>query len=140
MKSKLQALLALTPEERRTLGLAWAYLLVSDLALRILPLPRVERLLARLSAGRREPPGLSPERLAQLTGIAVRHHLWPMVCLPQSLALQALLRRQGLSSELRIGVKRAGGTIHAHAWVEHAGSPLGEPAPYLPLVKGRSAG
>ena len=139
MKSKLHAFLALTPEERRALGLAWAYLLLSDLALRILPLPRAERLLARLSAGRRE-SGLSPERLAQLTGIAARHHLRKMVCLPQSLALQALLRRQGLSSELRLGVRRDGGTVHAHAWVEHAGSPLGEPAPYLPLAKGRSAG
>ena len=139
MKSKLRALLALTPDERRALGLAWAYLLISDLALRILPLPRVERVLARLSAGRRE-PGLTPARLAQLTGIAARHHLLPMVCLPQSLALQALLRRQGLSSELRIGVRRAGGTLHAHAWVEHAGSPLGETVPYLPLAKGGSAG
>lgn len=59
-----------------------------------------------------------------------------MVCLPQSLALQALLRRQGLSAELRIGVRRADGKLQAHAWVEHAGSPLGETAPYLPL--GRS--
>lgn len=39
MKSRLRKLLALTPEERRALALAWAYLLVSDLALRILPLP-----------------------------------------------------------------------------------------------------
>ncbi|MFL6291666.1 MAG: lasso peptide biosynthesis B2 protein [Thermoanaerobaculia bacterium] len=135
MKSRLRKLLALTREERRALALAWAYLLVSDLALRILPLPRVERLLSRLSTRRRE-PGLSPGRLAQLTGIAARHHLRPMVCLPQSLALQALLRRQGLSAELRIGVRRAGGKLQAHAWVEHAGSPLGETAPYLPL--GRS--
>ena len=139
MKGKLHALLALTPAERRTLGLAWAYLLAADLALRVLPLPRVERLLARLSAGRPK-PGPAPARLAQLTGIAARHHLLPMVCLPQSLALQALLRRQGLSSELRIGVSRAGGTVHAHAWVEHAGSPLGDPVPYLPLARGRSAG
>ncbi|MFL6199434.1 MAG: lasso peptide biosynthesis B2 protein [Thermoanaerobaculia bacterium] len=135
MKSRLRKLLALTREERRALALAWAYLLVSDLALRILPLPRVERLLSRLSTRRRE-PGLSPGRLAQLTGIAARHHLRPMVCLPQSLALQALLRRQGLSAELRIGVRRADGKLQAHAWVEHAGSPLGETAPYLPL--GRS--
>lgn len=135
MKSRLRKLLALTREERRALALAWAYLLVSDLALRILPLPRVERLLSRLSTRRRE-PGLSPGRLAQLTGIAARHHLRPMVCLPQSLALQALLRRQGLSAELRIGVRRAGGKLQAHAWVEHAGSPLGETVPYLPL--GRS--
>jgi len=139
MKSRLRALLALTPEERRALALAWAYLLVSDLALRILPLPRVERLLSRLST-RRPEPGLSPGRLAQLTGIAARHHLRPMACLPQSLALQALLRRQGLPCELKIGVRRAGGELQAHAWVEHAGAPLGEPMPYLPLARPRSAG
>jgi hypothetical protein len=139
MKSKLHAVLAMTPEERRALALAWAYLLLADLALRFLPLPKVERLLSRLSAGRRE-PGLSPERLVQITGIAARHHLRPMVCLPQSLALLALLRRQGLRAELRIGVRRGAGTLHAHAWVEHAGSLLGEAVPYLPLVKARSAG
>jgi hypothetical protein len=139
MKGRLHALLALTPEERRALALAWAYLLLSDLALRILPLPRVERLLSRLSTSRPE-SGLSPGRLAQLTGIAASHHFWQMVCLPQSLALQALLHRQGLGAELKIGVRRDGGKVHAHAWVEHAGAPVGEPMPYLPLAKPGSAG
>ena len=48
-------------------------------------------------------------------------------CLSQSLVLQWLLWRQGILTDLRIGVHKRDG-FHAHAWVEYDGYPLGEGA------------
>jgi hypothetical protein len=54
---------------------------------------------------------------------------WPgSRCLDQSLALASLLRERGIDARLLIGAARGGEGIEAHAWVEIAGEPLGEPA------------
>lgn len=141
MKAELKAWKALDREERGGFARAWSYLLLADLALRLLPVPRVESLMRRL--GGRSRKEADPCRLARLVGAASRHHLWTMTCLPRSLALQALLRRHGIEADLRIGVRREGGELQAHAWVEQAGSPVGEPADvelrFQPLASGRSA-
>lgn len=47
-------------------------------------------------------------------------------CLKKSLVLWWLLRRQGISSELRIGVQRLEGKFSAHAWVECDGVVLND--------------
>lgn len=141
MRTELQAWRALPREDRASLVRAWVYLLVADLALRFLPVPRVGALLRRL--GRRSRGEVDAGRLAGLVGAASRHHLWPMTCLPRSLVLQALLRRHGIETELRIGVRRQAGELRAHAWVEEAGHPVGEPPDvelrFQPLAKAGKA-
>ena len=141
MKAELKAWRALEREDRAGFARAWAYLLAADLALRVLPVPRVEALLRRLGGRSRKEADTC--RLARLVGAASRHHLWPMTCLPRSIALQALLRRHGIEADLRIGVRREDGELRAHAWVEQSGSPVGEPADvelrFQPLSTGRSA-
>lgn len=141
MKAELKAWRALEREDRGSFVRAWTYLLLADLSLRVLPVTRVEALMRRL--GGRSRSAAEPCRLARLVGAAARHHLWSMTCLPRSLALQALLRRHGIEADLRIGVRREGGELQAHAWVERAGSPVGEPADvelrFQPLAPGRSA-
>lgn len=124
MRAELRAWRALPREERRGFARAWACLLVTDLALFVLPVPRVAALL-RFVPGKPS-PALAPARLAELVEAAGRHHYRRMTCLTRSLALQALLRRQGVEADLRIGVRREDGRLQAHAWVEHAGVPLGE--------------
>ncbi|MFN8445026.1 MAG: lasso peptide biosynthesis B2 protein [Caldilineaceae bacterium] len=49
-------------------------------------------------------------------------------CLSQSLTLCWLLRRQGIPTELRIGVRRQAGKFEAHAWLEYNGQPIKEVA------------
>jgi hypothetical protein len=141
MRAELRAWRALPREERRGFVRAWTWLLFADLALFLLPVPRAAALL-RLFPGRRK-TGIPPERLARLVESAGRHHYRRMTCLTRSVALQALLRRQGVEAELRIGVRREDGRLHAHAWVEHAGVPLGEPegveSTFLPLGAGGGA-
>lgn len=49
-------------------------------------------------------------------------------CLKKSLVLWGLLGRQGINSELRIGVRREEGNFQAHAWVESGGVVLNDTA------------
>lgn len=126
--------------EIRILGRAWGYLLLAYVALRFLPVRRVQALLERLSrsAGRE----ISSARLARLVDTAARCYPRPMSCLPRSLVLEALLRRHGVEADLRIGVRRENGKLRAHAWIEDAGQPVGEPADirrrFKPLVDARN--
>lgn len=67
------------------------------------------------------------ESLARLAQIAGRRAPLSATCLPQALAVHALLRRLGLDPVLRIGVRKAEDRFEAHAWVELAGWPLAQP-------------
>lgn len=49
---------------------------------------------------------------------AARHHVILARCLHKSLTLHAWLRKEGLPSQLRIGVRKDGGQLQAHAWIE----------------------
>ena len=42
-------------------------------------------------------------------------------CLAQSIVVQRLLRREGVETAIRIGVRKHDGGIAAHAWVEYQG-------------------
>ncbi len=65
-------------------------------------------------------------KTTQMVKIAVRYsRLWTN-CLKQSLVLWALLRGQGVASEIRIGVKLHQGQFTAHAWVEYDGIVLND--------------
>jgi hypothetical protein len=58
---------------------------------------------------------------------AARHSPGRPTCLEESLALWWLLGRQGIASELRIGVRKRGDKFEAHAWVERDRIALNEP-------------
>ena len=128
---KLAKLRQLPAGEIALLARAWLYLLAAKMALHSLSFPRVQR----LAAGEvKEPVEMDPvrrdeciARTQRLQRIAAGHHLTTMTCLPRALALQRLLGDQGIGTELKIGVRREGETISAHAWVELEGMTLGEP-------------
>jgi hypothetical protein len=150
----------LPPQDRRSLLQALALLPLTALALRWLGLRRWQTLLARwvpadgpaAESHRREgeapaEPALAAQALARLVEAAGRYGLCRGTCLQRSLVLWWLLRRRGLDGELRIGVRRVGGRLAAHAWVECGGLALDAPAdarepfvpfdgPILPLPRG----
>jgi transglutaminase superfamily protein len=64
---------------------------------------------------------------AHMVNAADRHGLVHPSCLVKSLTLWWLLGRQGITSELRVGVRKEGGNLEAHAWVEREGIALNEP-------------
>src|SRR6266478_3930976 len=64
---------------------------------------------------------------AHIVNAADRHGLVHPSCLAKSLTLWWLLGRQGISSHLRIGIRKENEEFEAHAWVEHDGVALNEP-------------
>jgi hypothetical protein len=63
---------------------------------------------------------------ARMVRAAARHGVGKPSCLEESLVLMHLLRRQGIASQLRIGVKKNVAKFEAHAWVECDGVALNE--------------
>jgi len=64
---------------------------------------------------------------AHIVNAADRHGLVHPSCLAKSLTLWCLLGRQGISSHLRIGIRKENEKFEAHAWVERHGAALNEP-------------
>jgi hypothetical protein len=83
-----------------------------------------------LSTSSKEDDSSVPGRVdltVRMVRAAVRHSVGHPTCLEESLALWWLLGRQGIASELRIGVRKHHEKFEAHAWVERAGTALNEP-------------
>ncbi len=47
-------------------------------------------------------------------------------CLTRSLALQAILRKRGVLTDLRVGVRKESGLMEGHAWLEYQDLPINE--------------
>jgi hypothetical protein len=102
------------------------------LAIRLFSFRRTQMAFRRaLSVGKISRQNSDP-RLVQQTSRMVRaaadHGPFHGNCLHQSLALWWLLRRQGIDSELRIGVRKSGARFEAHAWIEWRGRALNQRA------------
>lgn len=62
--------------------------------------------------------GVDRQRIAWLVEVADRYAPGRSSCLRQAAALEWLLRRQGIATNLRIGVALEGGNLMAHSWLE----------------------
>lgn len=127
-------LAALSPERRllvvKSLGLVSA----TRLALSLAPFGRLRTLLRRLE----RPPTTDrpPEDELAWAVSRVSRYVPGATCLTQALALQAWLVHHGYRPDLRIGVTKEDGRLHAHAWVESEGRTLiggSEAARFAPL-------
>jgi hypothetical protein len=63
---------------------------------------------------------------AQMVRAAANHGIGNPTCLEVSLALWWLLARQGIASDLRVGIRKDGEKFEAHAWIECGGASLTE--------------
>ncbi|QQS54709.1 MAG: lasso peptide biosynthesis B2 protein [Candidatus Competibacteraceae bacterium] len=118
--------------ERGLLLRAWWMLHGIALALRWVSFQRVYGFLGRRVGT--TPPAVGDEmQLADqaraLTRLVQGAAVWSLhrpTCLHRSLTLWWLLGRQGIVSELRIGVRMEQGRFEAHAWVEYKGVALND--------------
>jgi hypothetical protein len=109
--------------ERQLLVEAWLRLTMAAIALRFLGFRRL--IGGTAPAVKPATNTLDPsviQRRATSIERAARHLFLPAMCLPRSIALHQWLRRDGIASELRIGVRKLGSGMAAHAWVEVNGS------------------
>lgn len=134
--SRLRRAAALPAAERGALARAQAALLAAQLRVWTRPAGRLVRLgpaPADASADAHRPPPRphpapsSPQALARAVDRAARGGLFRPACLVRALALHRLLARAGVAgARIRVGVRPEGARLHAHAWVEVDGAPLGE--------------
>lgn len=125
----LSRFLALTGAERRIALESAALMTLTAASLRLFGLRRVYHWMGRRRP-RRKPAQAGPDdTFARLAEAGVRRAARPLpyaTCLPQSLTLWWLLRRHGIQSELRLGVRKEGEEFKAHAWVEVDGVALND--------------
>jgi hypothetical protein len=71
---------------------------------------------------RRLPDDPRARAIAHLLARAERRLPWHCTCLVTALAARAMLRRRGIASVMRFGLRRGGdGALTAHAWLEAGG-------------------
>lgn len=102
---------------------AWIVLILVRIGLWCLPFPRLLKLVAFLSGKRPvdRPPSADADDIAWAVNAASRFVPKP-TCFTRALALNALLSRHGLASQIKIGIaKDANGGLKSHAWVEYDG-------------------
>jgi hypothetical protein len=136
----LRGIRSIAPHNRREYLLVLALTAVVEVMLRVMPLPRIARMLgvgfdhrATIAEGTDRPslPDWAHRRL-RVVGRVLRR--WPVdgECLRESLVAGQRLRR--LDPVLRIGVAKVDGALTAHAWLEIAGRSLDPRAStYVPL-------
>jgi hypothetical protein len=96
------------------------------LALRVVGLRRLQEWLHTPATAESNPDPIQAKRLARLVNRAAQQPLVPATCLSRSLLLQWFLKRQGIASQLRIGIDKTTSEFKAHAWVECAGAPVND--------------
>lgn len=129
MADKLAKLRASKARDLRILFLASVLLPAIALGLRVFGFRRVQAVLARWSPAAAigadsETVFVRATEVARLVAAACRYGLYRARCLPISLTLGWLLQREGISTDLRLGVRKADARLEAHAWIEHRGVPL----------------
>lgn len=120
--------LKLTWRERTLFCAAAAMLPATAVALRVVGF-RPLRAIVGSHAAERDRPADEREQMrvletTHMVAAAAHYSPYRAGCLPQSLVLQWLLRRQGIATELRFGVRKTGPALEAHAWLEYRGAPL----------------
>ncbi len=128
----------------RSLSLAEVWFLVEataavvafDLALRLFSSKTCLAVFESKGGSHQKQEGADLQRMVWLVELADRYAPGRSSCLRQSAALAWLLRRRGITTNLRIGVAREEGNILAHSWLESGEGKLfglSETDKYVPL-------
>lgn len=116
---------SLSARDRRSFLQALLVVGVVRLALWVVPFRRVRAWSERTRPSHRARAGEIGE--ARRLGRAVERAggtIPAATCLVQAVAAEVMLRRAGLPVEVRIGVRRNGGELTAHAWAVSDGVPV----------------
>ncbi|MGM9424862.1 lasso peptide biosynthesis B2 protein [Hydrogenophaga sp. MI9] len=113
-----------TADQWLTLAAAWWALPLCWFSLRRHGLARLHQRLRPTQGWLVAPDTLAP--LGRAVNAAARISPFPSTCLSRSLVLMGWLTRRGIHSDLRIGVQLQQGQLHAHAWLEHQGTPIND--------------
>ena len=131
--NKLYRFRKLQHREQKILLAAVIELPLMAFVLKLMGFRRVQNILLRFGARKpRNRIGGAPastveaQNIEKLVSAAVNEGIYRANCLERSLTLWWLLRREGISSQLKIGVRKAKDKLEAHAWIEVNGSVLND--------------
>ncbi len=106
---------------------------LTALTLWLLGFTRTQSMLATLAPidkhsrpGQKQATVYQAHVTAKMVTVAAQRGPFRASCLPQSLVLWWLLRRQKIQSDLRIGVRKGSNHFEAHAWVELSNTVLND--------------
>ncbi len=130
---------AITFSDAKVLIQAWFLLGLVDLGLRCLPFGVLRKGLDWRLMGPPSPnPDFDPrsiERLRRWVDAAANRHWTEMTCLRRALVLRRLLAGRGVASDLRLGVRREGESLTAHAWLDCGGRIVGAMPDGFPVLE-----
>jgi hypothetical protein len=122
LRHNFRQFLGLSSNQRSLLLRGLLYLPLAWLLLRTVGFSRLASFLLRPvadgRASRVAPDWKKVSASARMVHLAERYGIVPRNCLRRSLVLCYLLQRQGVASNLQIGVDCGGGNFQAHSWVE----------------------
>ncbi len=129
--SRWRRLARLPWSDRWILLQAFIWLPLAGASLRVCGFAALQALVSRIPAGRvkRARAGRQLERartVARLVRAAGERGFYRPTCLPHSLVLWSLLRRDGTEATLHAGVRRTAQRVEAHAWVACDGVALND--------------
>jgi len=132
MWEKLRRFRTLDDRAQKMFLRALAMLPIVSVSLKVLGFQATRTALQLLvsSPNSERPPDVIGTQIAlaaHMVNSAGRHGIVHASCLAKSLTLWCLLGRQGIASQLRIGIRKEDGGVAAHAWVEREGVALNEP-------------
>ena len=129
--------MSLASDWRRLRQIAWrdrlllvetaAVVAAASLAVRLLPFRRVVTAATRGQPASRGAAASSEEiaRARWAVEACARRLPWKIVCFQKGVAMQTLLRRRGIATELHYGVAQDHERgLSAHVWVSHAGETI----------------
>jgi hypothetical protein len=122
----------LSAREVRWLAAALALLPLASLGSRVLGVRRCVRLfqsiLGRPGSNASRPSTAAAITVARMVRIAAVYGPCRANCMTRSIVTWALLRRTRVAAEIKIGVRKSGLGLDAHAWVELDGQAIESPA------------
>lgn len=114
----------LSPDERWLLAQLACAVPVIEIGLRVMGFKRMDRLLTWAVPQSPPEPRRLVRRTERLAHLAARRWPWTGRCLARALALRLVLRRRGVVTDLRIGVRWREHRFESHAWIEYQGQAL----------------
>ena len=144
---ELQKLRSMPCRERKLLLQVVLVVPLIGIALRLVGFKRASSWLRRFARTNATVPNPEAEVERHRRILILLHRRVPFVggCLARALAIWFLLRRKGIATHLRFGMRRPTGTLEVHSWVEYKEKPLtldqrvqehysSFPGPTLPLI------
>ena len=98
-----------------------------SLMVRVVPLPRAMELMRPRRAGRPNPnPEATQARLAELLDALLRADIWVFTptCWKRAPVLYRYLALAGVETRVVFGMRKGGGALDGHAWLEAGGHPV----------------